>query len=760
MAGLVSGFGCAAGAASFEPAGVAVIEKALDRAIRSGQTPGAVLWMEHGEEARHWAQGNRALKPERETITEDTIFDAASLTKVTATLPSVMLLVQRGLVELKAPAQRYLPELASAEITMQHLLTHTSGLPAGIPRDPEHPDWQGYGEGIKRACACLPDPPPGLDFRYSDVNFILLGEIVRRVGGRPLEVFAKEEVFKPLGMTSTGYLPGLELKPRIAPTERDEHGTMLRGEVHDPTARRMGGVAGHAGLFTTAGDLARYARCVLRGEVDGVSLFSRDVRMLMTAPQTPVTVYERRGLGWDMDSKYSRPRGKVFPLGGFGHTGWTGTALWMDPVTDSFFVLLTSRLHPDGKGNVRDLYEEVGTAVARAAEVKAGQPGLIWPRAANEVPTVLNGIDVLKRQQFEPLRGLRLGLITNHTGQDGERRPTIDILAAAPGVKLVKLYSPEHGIRGELDQEKIDDSKDAKTGLPVISLYTDKKRVPTEADLEGVDALVFDIQDIGCRFYTYIATLKNCLEAAAKAGKVFIVLDRVNPIRGDLVEGPLEVAKPVFTAIHPIPLRHGMTAGELARLFVAEGGLEVDLRVVEVRGWQRDQWYDATGLPWRNPSPNMRGLNAATLYPGVGLLEFAISVGRGTDTPFEVIGAPYIEDRKLAHELNALGLPGIRFVPEQFTPATSVFEKKACGGVRLVITDRDHLRPVELGLAIGHTLHRLYPGSFDLVKYNILLNNPASIAALKEGTPWKTTAKEWAKQAAAFELRRKPYLIY
>lgn len=746
-------------ASAFDSGATVAIRETIDQAIRTRQTPGAVLWMERGDEVRHWAQGNRALVPAREPMTEDTVFDAASLTKVVATLPSVMLLVQSGRVELDAPVQRYLREMASPAITVRHLLTHTSGLPPGIPKDMSDPDWRGYAEGIRRATACLPEPPPGHVFRYSDVNFILLGEIVHRVSGQALDVFAREKVFRPLGMKDTGFRPAAELRPRVAPTERDEHGTMLRGDVHDPTARRMGSTAGHAGLFTTAADLARYARCILRGEVDGVRLFNRETRALMTLTQTPVTVYERRGLGWDIDSKYSRPRGLLFDVGGFGHTGWTGTAMWMDPASDTFFILLTTRLHPDGKGNVRDLYEAVGTAVARAAKVEPGIP-TVWPRGEKEVPTVLNGIDVLKRQHFALLQGLRLGLITNHTGIDSQRQATIDTLASAPGVKLVKLFSPEHGIRGELDQEKIDDTKDSKTGLPVVSLYSDKKRVPSDQDMEGLDALVFDIQDIGCRFYTYIATLKNCLEAAARAGKAFIVLDRVNPIRGDLIEGPSEVAKRAFTAIHPIPLRHGMTAGELARMFAADLGVNVDLRIVQAQGWKRELWFDATGLPWQNPSPNMRNLNAATLYPGVGLLEYAISVGRGTDTPFEVLGAPYVDDLMLSHELNALGLPGVRFVPQRFTPTASVFSGKPCGGVRLIITDRERLRAVDLGLAIGHTLHRLYPEQFDLEKFNTLLNHPASIAQIKEGRSWTGIAADWEQQASSFRQRRQPYLMY
>jgi len=348
-----------------ETAEVAPVAEAIGRAMAAGKLPGAVVWIEHGAERRHWAQGDRALVPLRELMTEDTIFDAASLTKVVATAPSVLLLLERGKLRLDAPVKDYLPEFTTDSVTLRHLLTHTSGLPAEIPKDAAQPDWRGYDEGIRRATACVPDPAPGAVFRYSDVNFILLGEIVRRVSGRGLEVFAREEIFVPLGMKDTGFLPAEALRPRIAPTERDERGEMLRGVVHDPTSRRMGGVAGHAGLFTTAADLARYARLMLRGEVDGVRLLQPATLRLMQRTQSPATVPERRGLGWDIDSKYSRPRGRIFPVGSFGHTGFTGTAIWIDPSSDAFYVFLSSRLHPDGKGNVRDLYEEVGTEVGR-----------------------------------------------------------------------------------------------------------------------------------------------------------------------------------------------------------------------------------------------------------------------------------------------------------------------------------------------------------------------------------------------------------
>jgi uncharacterized protein YbbC (DUF1343 family) len=519
----------------------------------------------------------------------------------------------------------------------------------------------------------------------------------------------------------------------------------------------MGGVAGHAGLFTTAADLARFARMLLAGgELDGVRVLQTASLEAARRVQTPATVLERRGLGWDLDSPFSRPRGRHFPLGSFGHTGFTGTSLWIDPQSRSFVVFLSSRLHPDGGGSVRDLYEAVGNAAAKALKGIdwAATPVVLRPRQPDEVPTVLNGIDVLQRDGFAPLAGKRIGLITNATGITCQRQSTIDVLKAAPGVQLRALFSPEHGIRGELDQEKIGDSKDAKTGLPVFSLYGER-RAPSEAQLRELDALVFDIQDIGCRFYTYISTLRLCLEAAARRGLPFFVLDRVNPVGGTAVEGPAVLDQETFTATHAIALRHGMTTGELARLLNAERRLGADLRVIAVEGWRRGQLFDETGLPWQNPSPNMRTPTAALLYPGIGLLEFSISVGRGTDTPFEILGAPYIDDLRLAHELNRLGLPGLRCLPVRFTPTTSVFKDQRCAGVRLSVTDRRALEPVRTGLAIAATLQRLYPGQFDVAKVGTLLNHRRLLEALRNGQPL-----HWQAETEAFRARRRPFLIY
>jgi uncharacterized protein YbbC (DUF1343 family)/CubicO group peptidase (beta-lactamase class C family) len=688
------------------------VREVVRKAVAKGNPPGAVLHVESGEKQMTLVEGQRALSPAKEAMTEDTVFDAASLTKVVATLPSVLILMEQGKIELEAEVRRYLPEFRGG-ITVRHLLTHTSGLRPGIPKEPE---WTGYDVGIRRAVELEPEGPPDRFFRYSDINFILLGEIVRRVSGTALNEFAAKNVFGPLKMDSTRFLPPDDWKPRIAPTEKDQDGVMLRGVVHDPTSRKMGSVTGHAGLFTTAGDLAKYARMILN---NGAGVLKPETVRLMTTPHTIATVFERRGLGWDIDSTFSRPRGKLFPIGSFGHTGFTGTSLWIEPQTKTLVIFMSSRLHPDGQGSVRDLYEEIGTTVAQGMSFTAAGPP--WTRDEKEVPTVLNGIDVLVRRKFADLKGLRIGLITNQTGIDAQRRSTIDLLAAAPDVKLKKLFSPEHGIRGELDQEKIGDTKDKKTGLPVLSLYGER-RAPSPEQLADLDALVFDIQDIGCRFYTYIGTMRLCMEAAAKAKKTFYVLDRVNPIGGLAVEGPAVVDEEKPTATHAIPLRHGMTAGELAAMMNAERAMGCDLKVIPVEGWRRGMLFDQTGLPWINPSPNMRSLNAAQLYPGIGLLEFSISVGRGTDSPFEVLGAPYVNDLRLAHELNKLGLPGVQFTPVRFTPTTSVFKGEACGGVRIAITNRDVLQPVQTGIAIATVLQRLYPKSFALEKVNTLLN--------------------------------------
>jgi uncharacterized protein YbbC (DUF1343 family) len=358
------------------------------------------------------------------------------------------------------------------------------------------------------------------------------------------------------------------------------------------------------------------------------------------------------------------------------------------------------------------------------------------------------------------LKGKRVGLITNHTGRDRDGVSTIDLLFNAPDVKLVALFSPEHGIRGALD-EKVADSVDEKTKLPIYSLYGETRQ-PTAEQLKEIDTLVFDIQDIGARFYTYISTMGMAMEAAAKSQKSFVVLDRVNPINGAGVEGPVaDTDKLSFVAYHPIPIRHGMTVGELAQLFNRERAINADLQVVRVEDWKRDRWFDETGLTWINPSPNMRSLTQATLYPGVCLLEPTnVSVGRGTDTPFEVIGAPWIDGRKLAEALNNANLPGVRFVPVRFTPKSSVHKDAECGGVNLIITDRRTFESVITGLEIAVQLKKLFPKEFSVERFNRLLVNQKIFDAFRQGSDARALKQVWETELDGFRAIRRKYLLY
>ncbi|HZB47165.1 MAG TPA: DUF1343 domain-containing protein, partial [Pyrinomonadaceae bacterium] len=468
---------------------------------------------------------------------------------------------------------------------------------------------------------------------------------------------------------------------------------------------------------------------------------------------------------------------------------FTGTSVWLDPASESFVVFLSNRVHPAGKGDVASLRGRVASIVASAItdvgaaahaqlrqskyvedmlaglarfsvsvdEARANEvEGLLAPSDAE----VLNGVDVLARDGFKQMQGMRVGLITNHTGRDRRGTQTIDVLREAPGVKLVALFSPEHGIRGALD-EKVSDSVDEKTGLPVYSLYGETRR-PKAEHLKQLDALVFDIQDIGARYYTYISTLGYAMEEAAKARIPVFVLDRPNPINGADVEGPVaDPDKPSFISYHTIPVRHGMTVGELAQLFKEQRQIDCDLRVIRMENWRRGMWLDATGQVWVNPSPNMRSLTEATVYPGVGLLETTnLSVGRGTDTPFEVVGAPWLDGRKLAPYLNARGLPGVRFVPVRFTPKASVFKGEECGGVNLIVTDRARFRPVRTGIEMAVALRRLYPNDWKVEDYLRLLVNSDTHARVKRGDAPEEIERAWQDKLQEFRRARTRALIY
>ncbi len=754
-------------AAAFRLDKLGRMEQAVNEAIASKSIPGGVLWIERNGVDFVGVYGDRALVPQREPMTRDTIFDIASLTKVVATTPAVMKLVEQKKIKLSDTAQSFIPEFrgnGKENITIRQLLTHTSGLRPDIST---RPAWFGYETAIKMAAAEKVYSKPDTDFRYSDINFFILSEVVHRVTGQRIDEFVQKEIYRPLKMNDTGFLPISSKTRRIAPTEPLK-GNMLRGTVHDPTARYMGGVAGHAGVFSTIDDLARYCRMLLNeGELDGIRVLNAATVRLMTSVQSPDEIAERRGLGWEIDSGYSRPRGRYFPIGSYGHSGFTGTSLWIDQFSHTFWIFLSSRLHPDGRGNVHPLQAELADLAAISVKgfdftsVEGALPPRVFkkPQPLAKQTEVLNGIDVLIKNDYAPLRGLKIGLITNHTGRDRSGSPTIDMLHQAENVNLVALFSPEHGIRGEIDAY-VDDGVDEKTGLPIYSLYG-KRRAPLPEQLEGLDALVFDIQDIGCRFYTYISTMGNCMEAAAQAGVKFIVLDRLNPITGSMVAGPVLEGTTGFTGWHTIPVRHGMTVGELARLFNAEKDINADLQVIGLSNWTRELWLDETTIPWINTSPNMRSLTQATLYPGVGLLETThLAVGRGTDTPFELFGAPYVDGKLLAKRMNGFGIRGVRFDPIVFTPSASKFKNQQCGGVCITLTDRDRCDVINIGIAGALTLHKMYGDKFGLNRFKGLLKHEATMEAIRADMPLNEIRKLWQPALRHYTDRRQQYLLY
>jgi uncharacterized protein YbbC (DUF1343 family) len=757
-----------------DPSRFDAIEPLIRRAVADKQLPGAVVLVGLGERTLyHKAIGQRAVAPSPEPVTLDTIFDLASLTKVVATTTSVMILVDEGRIGLNDRVAAFIPgfeRYGKGNITIRHLLTHMSGLRPDV--DLAQP-WSGAETAIALAIEEVPTSVPGTRFVYSDINFFLLGDIVRRVSGEPLDRFSHARIFAPLGMTDTAFTPVESWRSRIAPTA---DAASPRGAVHDPTARRMGGVAGHAGLFSTADDLATFCRMILGGGAHrGVRILSPLAVEKMTSRATPAAERNVRGLGWDIDSSFSANRGELLPVGSFGHTGFTGTSLWLDRASGMFVVFLSNRVHPDGQGNVNQLRGRVATVAASAltslprlsrASASTGTdfgPSGSVPVSTSAIAPTLAGIDVLRAGGFALLKGKRIGLVTNHTGRARDGATTIDLLhnsSNANGHALVALFSPEHGIRGVLDAS-VPSTTDEKTGLRVHSLYGETRR-PTSAMLEGIDTLVIDLQDIGARFYTYATTMAYAMEEAAKRQMSVVVLDRPNPIDGFQIEGPtLDTPALGFTGYFPMPIRHGLTLGELAKLFNGENRIGADLTVVGMKNWRRDDWFDRTGMPWISPSPNMRNLLQATLYPGIGAIEGTnLSVGRGTDTPFEQLGAPWIDGVQLAEALNARRIPGAAFYPVRFTPSSSRFANEECQGIFMIVTDRLALRPVRLGVEIAAMLHKLYGATFELEAAERLLGSKNVLARIRAGDDPQAIAASWAADEARWRLMRAKYLLY
>ena len=735
------------------------IATAVDDEIAAGHVLGAVVVVgQGGRIVYRRAFGVRAHEETTEPMTLDTIFDLASLTKVVATTTAVMQLVERGRIDLDTPVARYWPEFRArgkAAITVRELLTHRSGLRADL----EGRGWSGYDGALHAIAAERPLAPPNRRFVYSDLNFAALGELVRRLSGQPLDRYCAEHVFGPLGMADTGFTPPPAERARIAPTLHIGD-TLLRGTVHDPMARRMSGIAGHAGLFATADDLAVFAQALLDGghRGDARILTPESVRS-MTRAQPPLDGEPRRGLGWDLESAGVGDLRATFAAGAYGHTGYTGTSIWIAPALDAYVILLTNRAYPDDRGDVRSLRARVAHAVAGVLALPGTEVATASKPRAARLP-VETGLDVLAAEHFAPIAGQRVGLITNRAARDGAGHSSVDLLRQAPGVTLAAIFTPEHGLDA-MAETTLPSRWDPTLLLSIHSLYGATTR-PTPAMLDGIDALVFDVQDAGARFYTYETTMGYAMEAASARGLPFFVLDRPDPIDAAIVQGPvLDADLRSFTGYHPLPVRHGMTIGELAALFNEERHLGVDLHVIAMRGYARGSWYDDTGLAWTPPSPNLPTVEAATLYPAVGLVEGAnVSVGRGTATPFELVGAPWINGAALASYLIARNVPGVSLDAATFVPRRDAYAGRHCHGVRIHVIDRTRFDAPAFGIEIASALHRLYPEVFELKATLGMIGTRQVLAAISRGDDPRAIAQTWDDDLTAFGERRARFLMY
>jgi uncharacterized protein YbbC (DUF1343 family)/CubicO group peptidase (beta-lactamase class C family) len=883
--------------ASKAPAGDATapdfaqVSSLINEAIAQKKLPGAVVVIGHdGKVVFHQAYGNRKLagepgldgkSSEAEPMTENTIFDMASLTKCLATATAMMQLYEQGKFQFDDPVVKYLPEFAAnskEKVTIRELLTHYSGLAPDVSlKEPWGLAAPDKAEGVKRAMESMLINPPGTKFVYSDINFITLGVLVEKLSGQPEDVYVQEHIFKPLGMTQTTYHPfskacgthdvsgaavelhmSTGLKSLVtacpsgqwntltigntAPTAHDDESKdnpsanpdydhLLRGTVHDPTTRRMGGVAGHAGVFSTAHDVALYAGALLDKLLHNKGPFplKQSTLQLMTRPEQPSTAeggatiftpdgqptkgVATRGFGWDINTAFSRPRGSVFPIGSFGHTGFTGTTLWMDPQSNTYVVLLANAIHPRGNPPISALRGQVATAAAQALGICPPSTicdGVIVSDSSTDVPLApsalhntvgnqtLTGIDVLESTHYAALaeaakrhgNHLRLGILTNQSGLDAHGRRTIDLLVTkAPksilGLEVKALFSPEHGLFGTKDEAGISGEVDPTTHIAVTSLYgaRPESRHPTHDQLKDLDAVIVDLQDAGVRFYTYEAQAGYFIEAAAAEKRLghqleIIVLDRPNIIGGLQVQGPVSDAnRETYTNYMQMPIRHGMTLGELARYINGERrtvssmspNVQIPLgalvTVVKMENWQRAMYYDQTGLPWINPSPNLRSVEAATLYPGVELLQFTnVSVGRGTPMPFENIAAPFFDADALSSALNARNIPGVTFSASTITIEEDAnhypYHGQTLPAVHLTLTNREALDSPALGIEMICAIRRLYPKQFNLDRGDTLIRSVNTLLSIKNGDDARNIVKSWQAELDEFEQRRANYLLY
>lgn len=669
------------------------LSQALVKALEDSHSPGAVAVV--GNREGTWFQtalGWRQIEPETLPVEAGTPYDLASLTKTVATTTAVLLLRDDGALGLDDPVHRYVPIPAFQRFTIRHLLTHTAGLVAG--RD-FYKQVSSLDELLTRYAALELEAEPGTHWRYSDVGFMILGRVVEMAARDRLDSFCRKRIFAPLAMERTAFNPPPDWASKCAATENCPwRQRLLVGVVHDENAYAVGGVSGHAGLFSTAGDLATFSRALLDGKI----LKRETVEEMTRAGQVPFQ--PRQGLGWWLDSWTGDPRtsnsiGFLPVRASFGFSGWTGTSLWMDHESGQYAILLGNTCHPtratrDNNTFRRTFYNAVA---------KNCYPG----RFASH-----SGLDRLIDEDFSPLRGQRIALLTHRAAVDRFGRHILDVLPFAPDVDLRYIYSPEHGLTSQAEAGA-QVREQPRSSAPVISLYGEQK-LPAPEQLADIDYFVVDLQDVGARYYTYPSTLKDCMTACAAAKKPMLILDRPNPVGGEVIEGPLATDSGAAVCWGNVPVRHGMTMGEIARYFQGTVFNATPLQVIvkPLDGWLRGHLFPDCELPWVPPSPNIPTPETALVYVGTCLFEGTnLNEGRGTDLPFQLIGAPWLDAKKVVAALDAEDCAGCRIEAEDYTPraiagkaANPQYRDEECQGIRISVESPRDVRAFRTAVAL------------------------------------------------------------
>ncbi|HEO72594.1 MAG TPA: DUF1343 domain-containing protein, partial [Candidatus Hydrogenedentes bacterium] len=676
------------------------LHSGLEEAVRETETPGAVAYV--GDLHQTYldaATGLRQVIPEPLPAGTSTVYDVASLTKCVATTTAVLMLCHDGAMDLDQPASELVPIPAFGAFTVRHLLTHTAGLVPGLPY---YRSAVTIDEMLQRYAARGLDHPPGTQRRYSDVGFMILGRAVELTAHDSLDMFCARRIFKPLAMNQTTFNPPGGSAYTCAATEACAwRGKVMVGAVHDENAYAVGGVAGHAGLFSTAQDLGRFCRALLGGEL----LPEHVLAQALSFGQ--VAFYPWQGLGWNLDPWPTSVNGFLPARTAFGHTGWTGCSLWLDRASGLFAILLANTCHPARtKRDNKTLRRVFHTAVARE----------FYPHRTN----THTGLDRLLWEQFRTLRGKRIALLTHHAAVDQLGRPILDVLGLEPRVKVALLYSPEHGFHGQAEAGQKVDSESGE--IPLISLYGNRSR-PTAHELKDIDLFVVDLQDVGARYYTYPHTMLECMRACADARIPMLVLDRPNPLGGNVLEGPIASDTSHAVCCAPVPIRHGMTIGELAlflrgRALSGSGGL--DLAISALDSWQPERLFAECDLPWIPPSPNIPSPQTALLYVGTCLFEGTnLNEGRGTETPFQIIGAPWLAAETIIRDIGPGLRTGCSLEPVIYTPkampgkaSSPTYCDRQCNGIRIRVRDPHKVRAFTLTVALLDAIRKRHPEQF------------------------------------------------